>query len=421
MTVDKWEQRIKTDGVLEQFDVALHAAADAQSDSDTEEADIRRIERILQLASQTLYAADPVVASESSLNILKQLVVGIGAYLDRFRSERSPNLIAEALNQAEGMLAHLPVFRTVGSVAEAAEVLAGFRRSIGQHRGYIERDLTEVLDSARAQVTALAGQVAEGTARLERLQATVSQLELQANEAINRQQTTFAEAQDIRSTTFSTQLDAMSESFRADQSERTATIASHIDEFRASAASALDEASAALVTTVDRAKASNIRIDEILGLVGDKALVGEYGQTADRERKSANWLRGLAITALLGAVGVGIWAAVHAVTGNWHALAAKALLAASIAGLAAYLARQSSEHRQAEREARHVGLQLKALKPYLSDLAEVSDRDALLKEFAPRIFGQPRALGSSEDDPELPVSMGQLVALLVQILPRLGK
>lgn len=55
---------------------------------------------------------------------------------------------------------------------------------------------------------------------------------------------------------------------------------------------------------------------------------------------------------------------------------------------AAYAARQSSEHRQAQRQAEQMALQLAALKPYLDDMRDEAKRDELLAVIAQKLFGQ---------------------------------
>jgi hypothetical protein len=168
---------------------------------------------------------------------------------------------------------------------------------------------------------------------------------------------------------------------------------------------------------VEDAKA---RVEAILGIVGEEALVGTYSKNADKDRREADKWRWIALVAVVVVVAVGVWIVVTAVrTGtDWDLFAAKALLALPVAGAAAYAAKQSSEHRHAQREAEHIALQLAALKPYLNDLEKSDDRDKLLGEIAHRLFGQPRRYHRKDDKPELgdsPGALNQVIALLQEL------
>ena len=111
-------------------------------------------------------------------------------------------------------------------------------------------------------------------------------------------------------------------------------------------------------------------------------------------------------------------------TTHWDLLAAKAFLGLIVAGVAAYAATQSAEHRTSQRDAEHVAVQLAALKPYLSDLSQESERDRLLVAIAQKLFGQPRVSQDNGDLSKLVAENPSLLSALlaaVQALARIAR
>lgn len=171
---------------------------------------------------------------------------------------------------------------------------------------------------------------------------------------------------------------------------------------------------------LQEAATTKTKIDDLFEISAETSLIGSYTRNATRERTAADRWRMVAIAAAAVAIAIGLWAALVAAQENsdWDLLAAKALLGAVVAGLFAYAARQSAEHRNSQRDAEHVAVQLAALKPYLSDLSEPAERDKLLIVIAQRLFGQARVNQNHDDsvarmladDPNLLTAIASAVA-----------
>jgi hypothetical protein len=88
--------------------------------------------------------------------------------------------------------------------------------------------------------------------------------------------------------------------------------------------------------------------------IGDRVLTGDYGMYAAAERRSANQIRYAAIAFLAAAAGFAVWAAFAVSKGEitWQRLVAKLGVTVVPSGVASYLASQSREHREQERQAR---------------------------------------------------------------------
>jgi hypothetical protein len=185
----------------------------------------------------------------------------------------------------------------------------------------------------------------------------------------------------------------------------------------------LDAIRLARETELSRAQATNERIDELYGIVSEKALIAEYSKRAAADATAAfRWSVSAIGIAIGGLVVTIVLLATHVQSNgstDWEAVVSKVLIVAVIGGIAAYAVRQSSEHRRSQRSNEHVALQLAAIKPYVSDL-DPTKRDEILAEIARRLFGQPM---SEVNETALDLTgpgLGQLVAFVVAVLKAQG-
>lgn len=129
---------------------------------------------------------------------------------------------------------------------------------------------------------------------------------------------------------------------------------------------------------------------------GEAPLASPFGGYAMRERKAANRLRALSVVVLLAIAVIGAIVLLQSTSKNSAIPIAflKLLLAAPLAVLATYLARESSSHRDDARWAAEVELQLLTVDRYTAPLT-AGLRNELRAELGHRVFSahehRPRA------------------------------
>lgn len=133
-----------------------------------------------------------------------------------------------------------------------------------------------------------------------------------------------------------------------------------------------------------------------LSLAADVSLSAGYGNQADAEATTADDLRKKAVryglaTAVAAALALGIQV-VLALAGesgaNWSLLPVKAAFIATLAAIAAYYGRQSSQHRSYSQQLRNAQLELNNIGPYLAELDE-DERGEVKRELVHTFFGKP--------------------------------
>lgn len=140
---------------------------------------------------------------------------------------------------------------------------------------------------------------------------------------------------------------------------------------------------------------------EIHGLVATDGVAGGYNKTATTEQKVANRWRNIAMIALALTAG-SVLLRLHLgfdlteVGGvNWAEAIASISLTGVFLAAAVYASKQSSMHRNNEKQMRWFALEVKAIDPFLSSLP-VEVQQKLKAQFSERIFGQNNHSSNSE-------------------------
>ena len=131
------------------------------------------------------------------------------------------------------------------------------------------------------------------------------------------------------------------------------------------------------------------RAEKLLRIVSQDALISDYSKNAKREWiSSLAWQIVAALAIITAIVFAGILANEAGSDMAWQKLVAKITIVTASGGLATYAARQSTEHRQAQRQSEHMSLQLSAVRPYLEDITDKTKRDELLIKLAEKFFSE---------------------------------
>jgi hypothetical protein len=412
--MDVWQERVETSPALAAAREAKAVIEQGGANSPAEQDHLDRQYRVSDLVEWSLTNADPLlIPAEPLANLATHIRQGI-EHLNAWRAGSGPEyLTTHAANQFDLVLVDLGAIPVAQAAAEAVTEIASLRRSVGQHRGQVEREIDALTAASGAAQNAATVQAEQGASRVAELEAEVqalrdelAQMTATGRDLANQQQNAFTSAQTERQEAFAKLLE-----------EKREETAASVDAMRKQVAADASAAKAASEADVNAVSAAKLRVEEILGIVGEEALVGTYSKNATDEQKTADFFRWIAIGAIAITVGVGVWlvASAHTSGTDWDLFASKLVLGIPIGGVAAYAARQSSEHRHSQREAAHVALQLAALKPYLNDLDKVEERDQLLIEIAGRLFGHPRRDG--KPDAAVVDAFAENPTLLAQLVP----
>ncbi|SEB36082.1 hypothetical protein [Microbacterium hydrocarbonoxydans] len=164
---------------------------------------------------------------------------------------------------------------------------------------------------------------------------------------------------------------------------------------------------------------SAAKAKDAAGIIGAASLATHFGRYADDEERAANMFR---VSALVGFAAALSFALIFGNGANsvltfeneWTALAFKAAGAIGIGGIAAYLARQSGQHRRMANWARSMEVQLQSFPAFIEPLAyeQQAEMYALL---ARRVLtAPPERSGNTSDDSVGATQLLDVVTALVK-------
>ena len=185
---------------------------------------------------------------------------------------------------------------------------------------------------------------------------------------------------------------------------------------------------AALESARGEADSHRARMDDyeaksrkVLEAVGVNSTATDFGSYANDQGHAANTWRRVAATVFVIA---GVWFIVSSLpwftdgAELWQSSVARLGVTAAVAGVGAYAARESSQHRRHERQAKQVQLVLTALEPFIANLPE-RDQNAIRSESARAIFVL-QSETSADGDQTLDGSYGDLLKTILAKVPDRG-
>lgn len=351
----------------------------------------------------------------------------ISSYLDSWASTKnSTYLNAHAFNETNSIIQSISALSPTINLPEARAAITSIRRSAGQQKRIVEKITQAIKDKgsladatidekiseakgtinndiavARKKLESIATESEELSEQLETVKSAANKLATEQTAAFNTAQTErskeFTDLISLKQGELDVMLDKLAK--KADEKSDMINKAAEKD-----AQATLD--------------AKN-RAEKLLGIVSQDALISDYSKNARRE-----WISSLVwqIVAALSIFFTAILA--HKATGEmvWQKLIARLSVVAASGGLATYAAKQAAEHRQAQRQSEHMALQFSAVRPYLEDVTNKEQRDALLIKLADKFFSekkieQPKKKATKDKGEEF-ISANDLLNFITALIKR---
>lgn len=355
----------------------------------------------------------------------------ISSYLDSWMSTKnSTYLNVHAFNETNSIIQSISALSPTINLPEARAAITSIRRSAGQQKRIVEKITQTIKDKGSlADATidekiseakgAINNDIAVARKRLENIATESEELSEQletvkaaANKLATEQTAAFNTAQTERSKEFTDLI-----------SLKQGELDVALDKLAKKADEKSDIINKAAEKDAQATLDAKNRAEKLLGIVSQDALISDYSKNARRE-----WISSLVwqIIAALSIILAIIFAAILAceATGEtvWQKLIARLSVVAASGGLATYAAKQAAEHRQAQRQSEHMALQFSAVRPYLEDVTDKEQRDALLIKLADKFFSekkieQPKKKATKDKGEEF-ISANDLLNFITALIKR---
>lgn len=351
----------------------------------------------------------------------------ISSYLDSWASTKnSIYLNTHVFNETNSIIQSISALSPTINLPEARAAITSIRRSAGQQKRIVEEitqtiqdkgsladvtideKISEAKEAINNEIAAVSKKLEGITTEGEELSEQLETVKSAANKLATEQTAAFNTAQTERSKEF-TDLISLK------QSELDVTL----DELAKKADEKSDIINKAAEKDAQATLDAKNRAEKLLGIVSQDALISDYSKNARRE-----WISSLVwqIVAALSIISAAIFA--HEATGEmvWQKLIARLSVVAAFGGLATYAAKQATEHRQAQRQSEHMALQFSAVRPYLEDVTDKEQRDALLIKLADKFFSekkieQPKKKAAKDKGEEF-ISANDLLNFITTLIKR---
>lgn len=474
--MSEWDDRFK--------DHAVHSALAAvlrnldELEGEIEGTDIlelfSRLYRVMKYAKSQLDTVDPEFVSTAVIDELGKQFETINPRLENFFDKRTTTPLVNSNADADlvlDLLARLPRLETPSDLEGLGQDVSAFRQRVNGVVQKLEKHVSGFMDEFKKQeegfrkdTQSLSERVQEIANRIKDQDSTISAQKQHLDNITAQFQAQFTEAQSKRETDYSQKSSQQDEAVRAlrdkiegemkeffNQRQQKADelftqhsqqakeainslnteVKTRVGDLETQATTLLDalkkeeteffaeqqKEASARIGTLD---ADIEKSKELVKLVSDIAVTGDYANIANEERKTADRLRWIGL-GLMGLMVVLAFFTLNLLVekGFDWGIAFYRVVSIGIVGIPAfYLVKESDKHRQNERRNRKYQLELTAIDPYLKTMPQ-PEQDKLKATLAERFFGQPEPISETDDIVKGKTVFGLLEHLVKELVKKM--
>lgn len=359
--------------------------------NEVQRAAFARMFRIATFISNSVTRCDASIWTPVAMTEAQTAVTGLTAAIEQFEANKSVAHFETAGDTALDQFRKASISRFSTTAKDAEDAFFKFceraEAGIGSIEGVSrsikekEQEIIAARDKFQTQIAELGAQIESFKTQLEAQKIRVDELVTSQSQAFQTAQTERAAAAlqeaETRKTIYTQESEIRKTTFDQWAKDSDEKFEKLLTDSKSNAAVNL----AKMNEHLDRAK-------EILGIVAASVVGGHYKETAERDFKSANIYRRLALAFFVIMAGM-IAYVVLSVNGNgfsWEMGLFRVGVGMALLIPAYYCAKESSKHREAERRNRRLQIELATIEPYLEKLDSPDEMKAILKEKANSYF-----------------------------------
>lgn len=397
--MNPWEQKLKDSGLSDASEnLTLRLDSYKEAELSIEDRDyLDKIRAVNEVLKAIIDNADPRLINYSALSSIVACLHNINSYLNDWGGGTSPTYLSSyAIEQVDMILQHIPLVIPAINIPETRAAITSLRRSAARQKTIVDDIISQIKEKGSLADTTIDNKIADAKEIIDNNTAVVEK----KLEDITKESEELAEQLETVKSTANKLSTEQTKAFNDAQTERSEKFTNLITIKQSELETTLDELAkkadeksnainmAAEKNTKATEDAKN-RAEKLLRIVSQDALISDYSKNAKREWiSSLAWQIVAALAIITAIVFAGILANEAGSDMAWQKLVAKITIVTASGGLATYAARQSTEHRQAQRQSEHMSLQLTAVRPYLEDITDKTKRDELLIKLAEKFFSE---------------------------------
>lgn len=396
--MDPWEQKLDNTQIITRMrslDEKL-ATYDESALSVDDRSYLDRMKAVNEQLHIILENIDPEVVNLSAANTIATSLANITSYLDNWTSSGNSTYLNNHLfNETNSIIQSISSLAPAVSLPEARAAIVNLRRSAGQQKRIVETITQEIKAKGSLADTTIDEKVTETQKLLE----TIGENAEGVNDQLQETQTSINKLATDQTAAFNTAETERAKEFTKLMSMKQDQLDATLDDLAQKTSHETGVIKKIAEKDAQATEDAKVRAEKLLGIVSQDALISDYSKNAKREWLSSLIWQIVAATSILLAIIFASTLANEATSDMaWQKLAARLAVVTAFGGLATYAAKQASEHRHAQRQSEHMSLQLSAVRPYLEDVTDKLQRDALLVKLADKFFSEKKSTSKAKKE-----------------------
>ena len=305
---------------------------------------IDRVQQATQYVKNRLSKTNPVLATDSRLNQIKDGFEKALSEINQYLSDGNEGRLTNASNHVEAAINNaclIPTLESGGDVASSNEAIK-FKELM--HRA---------LDLTQAEASHTREELENLKQEIEKCSASIKQSREETDELVAEHDHSFKEK---------------------------------VSQFEKDFESAITHANNNSSELLSELESKNERAKRILNIISDDAQTGEFSKTAKKEERSANTMRGIALFSFSGMALITATILFVSITRDSSILDTVPRMLAALVLLVpgVYAAKESSRHRNLETKNKRLELELATIDAYLEEFDDSEKnriKESLVKDF----------------------------------------
>jgi hypothetical protein len=327
---------------------------------------LARSHRVIRFARSVVTRTDPALVSPTMMAELHTAIQALTAQFDSYAT--SPD-VANLNTHADSLLDHL--FRWPN--AASSELVPLLSKEIDELRASAQQQLDVARGHAEAkdkELKALKDELEAIRGTLSVHGQTIEQQKARFDTLITDEQSRFLTSQSDRDVKFNDFAEQMKRAHQSGIDAIAARDKQQVAEFEQVTTAKVEEVDAKAANLLTLLNQHEVRAKDIVGIIGNVGVTGNYLKVANREWWGAEIFRGLAILFFIAAAGVICWVVSHVIATDfsWQIALFRLSIAAVLVLPAFYCAKESNAHRYRESRNRRIELELASIAPFLEKI-----------------------------------------------------
>ncbi len=386
----EWSDRFKNHPVHKQIDNAM-ALLEGYPGDKLPPAELPRYARVLKALKyfkMRIASLDPELTGVQFLNNLANPLSNIFSQINNFVQNKNTAYLRQAnsfTDQALDVLGAAGFMDSPDAVKSTIEASSGFQaKTVEQLNQLITR-----ANTFKAELDALSNVITQQKGRVDSNDKTIEQQKTRLDQAIAQFQKQFSETEANRAKEFVASSQKNNETFNGEITKFKQAFEANITIHKERVAASYEDMQNKSEEHLAWMKQKEEEVKRIFNVIGNVAVAGDYKNTAEQERKTANIFRWIALGLMGTMIAVALISFYYTLINHefdWHVFIFRLATSVLLLVPAIYAAQESTKHRERERINRKLQLELSAIDAYL-ELLPSEKRQEIKGKMTEKFFG----------------------------------